>query len=96
MQTAATTSHAALTASPRLSATIANATAPKRAIAIHKSLVCGALELLMALMGCPPALQESPHKTSLTVAGTLIKAKVYLRGKNLNHDMSEKDVYRSA
>src|SRR4249919_1664957 len=81
MQIAATTSHAALTASPRLSATIANATAPRSATAIHKSFVCGALELLMVLMGCPPALQESPHKTSFILAGTLIKAKVYLREK---------------
>src|SRR5262245_3764983 len=37
MQTAATTSHAAFTASPRLSATIAKATAPSRAMAIHNS-----------------------------------------------------------
>jgi hypothetical protein len=60
MQIAATTSHAALTASPRLRATIANATAPRRAIAIHKTFVCGALELLMVLMECPPALLEAP------------------------------------
>src|SRR5215831_19818880 len=46
MQTAATTSHAALTASPRLSATIANETAPSTATAVHNSFVCHAIELL--------------------------------------------------
>src|SRR5262249_27449092 len=35
-----TTNHAALTASPRLSATIANETAPSRAIPVHKIFVC--------------------------------------------------------
>jgi hypothetical protein len=39
MQTAATTSHAALTASPRLSATMAKETAPRSATAIHKIIV---------------------------------------------------------
>src|SRR5262249_23096950 len=61
MQIAAMTSHAALTASPRLSATIANATAPRRATAIHKTFACGALELLTVLMGDPPAQQEPPQ-----------------------------------
>src|SRR6478672_9603787 len=46
MQTAATTSQAALTASPLLSATIPNDTAPRRAIAVHNSFVCHAAELL--------------------------------------------------
>src|SRR5215831_14121895 len=45
MQTAAT-SHAALTASPRLSATIAHETAPSTATAVHNSFVCHAIELL--------------------------------------------------
>src|SRR5262245_36051856 len=40
MQTAATTNHAALTASPRLSATIANETAPSTAIPVHRAFVC--------------------------------------------------------
>src|SRR5215472_5623828 len=40
MQTAATTNHAALTASPRLSATIPNETAPSTATPIHKIFVC--------------------------------------------------------
>src|SRR5215471_14774944 len=40
MQTAATTNQAALTASPRLSATIANETAPRTATPIHKAFVC--------------------------------------------------------
>src|SRR4030095_15684725 len=59
MHIAAMTSHAALTASPRLSATMANATAPRRATAIHKNFVC-AVELLMILMRRPPALQATP------------------------------------
>src|SRR5215475_13070421 len=46
MHTAATTSQAALTASPRLSATMANATAPSVAIAAHSNLVCHAAVLL--------------------------------------------------
>src|SRR5262249_9104328 len=71
MHTAATTSHAALTASPRLSATIANATAPRRATAIHKSFVCGAPELLMILMDVlpdcrSPTNQESPSRGPLS------------------------------
>src|SRR5215475_2730427 len=78
MQTAATTSHAALTASPRLSATIANATAPRRATAIHKSFVCGAPELLTILMDVLPELQE-PNQTRVTLAGTLIEVD---RGKS--------------
>src|SRR5215475_6805690 len=60
MQIAAMTSQAALTASPRLSATMANATAPKRATAIHKSFVCGTLELLMALMGMSSCTAGTP------------------------------------
>src|SRR6516225_5823658 len=40
MQTAATTNHAALTASPRLSATIANETAPSTATPAHKIFGC--------------------------------------------------------
>src|SRR6185437_1427866 len=67
MQIAATTSHAALTASPRLSATIANATAPRRATAIHKSFVCGALEWLMVLMGVLPHCRK-PNQTKFTFA----------------------------
>src|SRR6516164_2162174 len=50
MQTAAVTSHAALTASPRFSATIAKATAPSRATAIHNSLVCHTLELFKVVL----------------------------------------------
>src|SRR5437588_3942231 len=46
MQIAATTSQAALTASPRLSATIPNAIAPSAATAVHKSFVCSVRELL--------------------------------------------------
>jgi hypothetical protein len=45
-----------------LSATMANETAPRRATAIHKSFVCGALELLMILMGRSPARQATPQK----------------------------------
>src|SRR6266576_1877359 len=52
------TSHAALTASPRLSATIANETAPNRAIAVHKTFVCHA-ELL----------KVAPIDSSRTAAG---------------------------
>jgi hypothetical protein len=54
------TSHAALTASPRLSATIANETAPNRAIAVHKTFVCHA-ELL----------KVAPIDSSRTAAGFL-------------------------
>ena|SRR6516165_5465115 len=50
MQTAAVTSHAALTASPRFSATIAKATAPSRATATHKSFVCHTLELFKVVL----------------------------------------------
>src|SRR5215470_16937705 len=39
MQTAATTSHAAFTASPRLSAIIPNETAPSTATAVHNRFV---------------------------------------------------------
>src|SRR5262249_41221291 len=46
MQIAATTSQAALTASPRLSATIPKETAPSAATAAHKSFVCSVFELL--------------------------------------------------
>src|SRR6266516_3692339 len=53
------TSHAALTASPRLSATIANETAPNRAIAVHKTFVCHA-ELLLKI---------APIDSSRTAAG---------------------------
>src|SRR5215467_13339342 len=77
MQTAATTSHAALTASPLLSATIANATAPKKAIAIHKILFCGALELLVALMDVLPHCRKSLSKPSFVPARILIKTKVF-------------------
>src|SRR5262245_65626894 len=81
MQIAAMTSQAALTASPRLSATMAKETAPRRATAIHKSFVCGALELSMILMGRSPALQEAPHKRSFFLAPILIKTKVKIREK---------------
>src|SRR6516162_9118670 len=40
MQTAAMTNHAASTASPRLSATIPNETAPSKATPVHKIFVC--------------------------------------------------------
>src|SRR5215475_11202561 len=53
------TSHAALTASPRLSATIANETAPNRAIAVHKSFVCHAER----------SLKVAPIDSSRTAAG---------------------------
>src|SRR5215468_1217611 len=75
MQVAAMTSQAALTASPRLSATIANATAPRRATAIHKSFVCGALELLMVFMNTSRTA-GSPTK-QIHLRGTLLEAKVY-------------------
>src|SRR5436190_21575212 len=42
MHTAATTSQAALTASPRLRATMANEMAPRSAMPTHKILVCQA------------------------------------------------------
>src|SRR6478752_1103212 len=76
MQTAATTSHAALTVSPRLSATIANVTAPRRATAIHRSFVWSPLELLTALMDVLPHCRK-PNQTKCTLAGTLIEARVY-------------------
>src|SRR5260370_12630007 len=79
MQIAATTSHAALTASPRLSATIENATARRRATGIHKSFVCGALELLMVFMDVLPDCRK-PTQTTFTLAGTLIEARVYWPG----------------
>src|SRR5262249_4255296 len=79
MQIAATTNHAALTVSPRLSATIANATAPRRVTAIHKSFVWGALELLMILMDVLPHCRK-PNQTKFTLAGTLIEARVYWLG----------------
>jgi hypothetical protein len=40
MHTAATTSHAALTCSPRVKATTANETAPKAMTIAHQSFVC--------------------------------------------------------
>src|SRR5215831_2344335 len=83
MQIAATTSHAALTVSPRLSATIANATAPRSATAIHKSFVWGALELLMILMDVLPHCRK-PNQTKFTLAGTLIEARVDWLGSFLS------------
>src|SRR5215475_12211019 len=83
MQTAATTSHAALTVSPRLSATIANVTAPRRATAIHKSFVWSPLELLMALMDILPHCRK-PNQTKFTLAGILIEGKVYRLGSFLS------------
>src|SRR5262249_8783803 len=50
MQIAATTSQAALTASPRLSATIPKETAPSAATAAHKSFVCSVFELLSLML----------------------------------------------
>src|SRR5215510_6269645 len=96
MQIAAMTSHAALTASPRLSATMANETAPRRATAIHKTFVCGALELLMKLMGRSPARQATPRKTSFILAPTLIKIKSVAAKKIYTVTMSEKDTWRKA
>jgi hypothetical protein len=59
MQTAAVTSYAALTASPLFSATIAKATAPRTATAIHKSFVCHTLELSkVVLIGLSPARRK--------------------------------------
>src|SRR5262245_9546581 len=95
MQIAAMTSHAALTASPRLSATMANATAPRRATAIHKIFVCGAPELLMILMGCSPALQATPQKTSFILAPTLINTKSVEARKIYMATMPKKDAWRS-
>src|SRR5262245_36767555 len=45
MHTAATTSQAALTDSPRFNATMANATAPSTATIAHSSLACRVMEL---------------------------------------------------
>src|SRR5215468_11878134 len=95
MQVAAMTSHAALTASPRLSATIANATAPRKATAIHKSLVCGALELLMVLMDVLPHCRK-PNQTRFTLAGTLIEARVYWLGYFLSVHQGRNWVFRRA
>src|SRR5215813_15371019 len=81
MQTAATTSHAALTASPRLSATIANAAAPRRATAIHKSFVCGALELLMVIMNVLPHGRKAPTN-KFHPREDLDQGKSVLPGKN--------------
>ena len=61
MQVAATTSHAALTASPRLSATIANATAPRSATAVHKIFACTPFELLMVFMDALPHYRKAQH-----------------------------------
>src|SRR5215475_9060247 len=68
MQIAAITSHAALTASPRLSATMANDTAPRSATTTHNSFVCGAAELLMIFMDVLPHCRK-PNQTRFTVAG---------------------------
>src|SRR5262249_51060234 len=66
MHTAATTSQAALTASPRLSATMANATAPSTAIATHSSLVCQAVVLLnMVFMAFLPLRDIRPPASHL-------------------------------
>src|SRR5215469_4928109 len=83
MHTAATTSQAALTASPRLSATIANATAPRRATAIHQSLVCGALVLLIVLMDVLPHCRK-PNQTEVTLAGDLDRGKSVWPGSFLS------------
>src|SRR5262245_51533463 len=96
MQIAAMTSHAALTASPRLSATMANETAPRRATAIHRSFVCGALELLMILMGRSTARHATTQKTSFILAATLINTKSAEARKIYMATRSEKDAWRSA
>src|SRR6516165_1483977 len=67
MQVAATTSQAALTDSPRLSATIPNASAPRRATAIHKIFVC-VLELLIVSMDVLPRGRKS-NQTMFTPKG---------------------------
>src|SRR5262245_24327626 len=58
MQIAATTNQAALTASPRLSATIANATAPRIANAIHRIFVCRALDVSTVLTDVLPRCRK--------------------------------------
>src|SRR3974390_404129 len=62
MQTAAVTNQAALTASPLLRATIANATAPRRAIAIHKILFCSPFDLSTAIMDVLLARKPEQNK----------------------------------
>src|SRR4029453_6587965 len=94
MQIAAMTSHAALTASPRFSATMANATAPRRATAIHKTFVCRALELLTILMGRSPALQATPQTKFLPHAD-LDQDKKRRGQKNLHHHNVE-EAWRTA
>src|SRR5512132_3751535 len=95
MQIAAMTSHAALTASPRLSATMANATAPRRATAIHKTFVCRALELLTILMGRSPALQATPQ-TKFRPRADLDQDKKRSGQKNLHHHNVKEDDWRTA
>ena len=59
MQTAAVTSHAALTGSPRVSATMAKATAPRRATPIQVSFSRNSIGLL-------PLRRPAPHGADLT------------------------------
>src|SRR6266700_1254403 len=72
MQTAATTNHAALTASPRLSATIANETAPSTAIPVHKIFVCHpvvSVKMPIALLPwCSASLKRLAGANITTVA----------------------------
>src|SRR5215471_19082525 len=64
MQIAATTSQAALTASPRLSATIPKETAPSAATAAHKSFVCSVFELLsLTLIGSSRTAAKDKHNS---------------------------------
>src|SRR4051794_21024189 len=73
IKNAGTNSQGGLNALPPFSATIPDATAPRRATAIHKIFVCGALELLISaligfLLHCSKA------------ATTLITTKLYAPG----------------
>src|ERR1700694_159676 len=53
MQVAAITSHAALTVSPRLSATIPNDTAPNATIAAHSNFVCMPFRVVTRVLIAP-------------------------------------------
>src|SRR5487761_1909141 len=64
MHTEATTSHAALTGSPRVSATMANAIAPSTATPAHSSFDCRDMVTLQQRMGAGSVLAWQPSRSA--------------------------------